>query len=190
MVNSESVVGNKPGDSGVVIEYQVDEFTYNLPAEQFIVYSHIYPGFKGRVSSLTHFPLEPGCEEYSFLDQAVADFEQGLDSILTDSTETLELDTSLGETDGITSPVSSGFLNSVSTVSDTSNPQLACSIKSYKLWFQARDLLAPVPFANKMSASKLICYFSSHPASFGFHSSTPPDNITLTPANRMADQSL
>ena len=41
-----------------------------------------------------------------------------------------------------------------------------------------------------MSAPKLICYLSSHPAAFGFWSSTPPDNITLTPANRKADQSL
>ena len=44
--------------------------------------------------------------------------------------------------------------------------------------------------ATKMSASKLICYFSSHPTAFGFWSSTPPDKITLTPANRKADQSL
>ena len=29
-----------------------------------------------------------------------------------------------------------------------------------------------------------------HPAAIGFWSSTPPDNITLTPANRKADQSL
>ena len=28
MVNSESVMGIKPGDSGVVIGYQVDEFTH------------------------------------------------------------------------------------------------------------------------------------------------------------------
>ena len=41
-----------------------------------------------------------------------------------------------------------------------------------------------------MSASKLICYFSNHPTAFGFWSSTPPNNITLTPANRKADQSL
>ena len=41
-----------------------------------------------------------------------------------------------------------------------------------------------------MSASKLICYFSSHPVAFGFWSSTPLDNITLTLANRKADQSL
>ena len=41
-----------------------------------------------------------------------------------------------------------------------------------------------------MSASKFIHYFSSPPAAFGFWPSTPPDNITLTPAHRKADQSL
>ena len=41
-----------------------------------------------------------------------------------------------------------------------------------------------------MSASKLICYFSSHPAVFGFWASTPPDNITLNAANRKDDQFL
>ena len=41
-----------------------------------------------------------------------------------------------------------------------------------------------------MSASKLICYFSSYPSAFEFQSSTPPDIITLTPGNRKADQSL
>ena len=84
MVDSESVLGIKPGDSGVVTGYQVDEFTHTWSAEQFVAHSHVYPGFTGKVSSLTHFPLEPGCDDYSFLDQGVADFEQGLDSILTD----------------------------------------------------------------------------------------------------------
>ena len=44
--------------------------------------------------------------------------------------------------------------------------------------------------ATKISASKLICYFSSHPAAFGFWASTAADNITLNSANRKADQSL
>ena len=44
--------------------------------------------------------------------------------------------------------------------------------------------------ATKMSASKLICYFSSHPAAFGFWASTALDNISLNSANRKADQSL
>ena len=42
-----------------------------------------------------------------------------------------------------------------------------------------RALLAPVSLATQTSASKLICYFSSHPAAFGFWASTPPDNISL-----------
>ena len=185
MVNSESVMGIKPGDSGVVIGYQVDEFTHTWSAECFVAHSYIYPGFTGKVSSLTHFPLEPGCESHSSLDQAMA----GLDSILTDSLETPELDTSLDEPDAITSSVSSDFLCSINTLSDNSKLQLAPSIRSHKLWCQARALLATVPLATKMSASKLIHYFSSHLAAFGFWSSTPPDNITLSIANRKADQS-
>ena len=41
-----------------------------------------------------------------------------------------------------------------------------------------------------MSASELIHYFSSHPATFGFQAALPPDNITLNPANNRTDQSL
>ena len=144
----------------------------------------------GKESSLTHFPLEPGCEDYSFLDKAVATFEQGLDSILTDSIETPKLDTSLDEPDVINSSVSSGFPCLVNSVSDTSKPMLAPCIKSHKLWCQARTLLSHVSLPTKMLASKLICYFSSDPAAFGFQSSTPPDNITMNPANRKADESL
>ena len=148
-VNSESVMGIKPGDSSVVIGYQVDEFTHTWSAEWFVACSHIYPGFIGKVSSLTHFPLEPGCEDYAFLDQGVADFQQDLHSILTDSLAILELDSSLEEHDAITSSsVSSGFLHSVSTLSDNSKPQLAPSIHTHKLWCQARALL-PVSLATK-----------------------------------------
>ena len=190
MDNSESVMGIKPGDFGMVIVYQVDEFTHTWSAEQFVACSHMYPGLTGKMSSLTHFPLELGCEDYASLDQGVADFEQGLDSILTDSLETLELDTFLDEPDVITSSVSSGFLHLVSTLSDHSKFQLAPSIQSCKLWCQAMALLAHVSLATKMSASKLICYFSSHPAAFGFQASTPPDNISLNSASRKADQPL
>ena len=61
----------KLGDSGVVIGYHVDEFTCNCSAEQYVAHSHIYSGFTGKVSSLTDFPLELGCEDYSFVDQAM-----------------------------------------------------------------------------------------------------------------------
>ena len=80
-VDSASAMGIKPGDSGVMNGCQVDEFTHTWSVEQFVALSHIRHGFTGKVSSLTHFTLELGCENYSFLDQAVADFEQSLDSI-------------------------------------------------------------------------------------------------------------
>ena len=54
----------------------------------FLAHSHTYPGFIGKMSSLDHFLLDPRCEDYSFQDQAVSDFEQSLDSILTDFIET------------------------------------------------------------------------------------------------------
>ena len=60
----------------------------------------------GKVSTLTNLPLEPGCEDYSvffsFLDQEVADFEHGLDSILTDAVEVEEMGTSFNECDVMT----------------------------------------------------------------------------------------
>ena len=56
MFNSESAIGIKPGDYGVVIGYQVDEFAHTWSAEWFVAHSHIYPGFSGKLSLLTHFP--------------------------------------------------------------------------------------------------------------------------------------
>ena len=78
----------------MVIGYLVDEFTCTpylqsglLLAPTFIL------GSPGKVLSLTlTFPWNLGFEDYSFLDQAVADFEQGFDSIFTDSSKTLELE--------------------------------------------------------------------------------------------------
>ena len=52
-VNSESVMGTKCGDSGVVIGYQVDEFIGTWSVEHFVDHSQIYPGFTGKVASLT-----------------------------------------------------------------------------------------------------------------------------------------
>ena len=86
----------------------------------------------GKMSALSHFTLVPGCEDYSFLDQAVEDFECDLDSVLTSTIDTPELDASLHEADAVPPSVSSGFLHLVSTISDVSRPQLATSIKSCK----------------------------------------------------------
>ena len=62
----KSVVGIKPGDSGVVIGYQVGEFTHTCSAEYLIAWSHVYPGFTDKVSILIHFLFKPDCEDYSF----------------------------------------------------------------------------------------------------------------------------
>ena len=114
-----------------------------------------------KLSTFPHFPLEPGCEEYSLLDHAVDDFKRGLDSILLNSIDMPEIDASCDETNALPSSVSSGFLYSVRTVSDSSRLQLPPSIKSPKLWCQARPLLLPAPQAGKTSASKLIHYLHS-----------------------------
>ena len=53
----------------------------------------------GKVSTLTHFLIEPGSEDISFLDQAVKDLEHGPDSILTNTIKTLEYDASFAELD-------------------------------------------------------------------------------------------
>ena len=139
---------------------------------------------------LTYLQLETGCEDYSFWDKAVEDFGHGLDSTLMDSVDTPELIASLDEAPDIPSSVSSGFLCLVSIVSDTSGLQLASSIKSHKLWCQARALLFPVPQAGKMSTFELIHYFSGHSVAFGFQASLPPDNINLNPTNKRIDQSF
>ena len=97
-----------------------------------------HPGFTSKVATSTHTPLEPGCDDYSFLDQAIDDSEHGLDSILMDSINTPELCVSFDEADVVPSSVSLGFLSSDSTISDTSRLQLAPSIESHKLWCQGR----------------------------------------------------
>ena len=71
------------------------------------------------------------------------DFEHGLDSVLTDSVDTPDMDESLDEADAMPSSVSSGFLHLVSTVCVTSNLQIAPSIKLCQLWCQAKVQLLP-----------------------------------------------
>ena len=86
----------------MVIGYQVDEFIHTWFAEHFVAQSHIYAGFTGKVSSLTHFPLEPACEDYFLLDQAVAVFEQGLNPSSWTLSRHLELDVSFEGLDYVT----------------------------------------------------------------------------------------
>ena len=49
IVNSKSVVNVKPHDSGVMIGYQVDDFTHICLQEWFIAWSHSDPGFLDNV---------------------------------------------------------------------------------------------------------------------------------------------
>ena len=82
----------------------------------------------------------------------------------------------------------SGFQCLINNHSENYRPELAPSIKFHKLLCQARALHLPIPQAGKVFASKLICYFSCHPAAFGIWAYLPPDNITLNPANKNTDQ--
>ena len=66
----------------------------------------------------------------------------------------------------------------LSTISDNSKLQHAPSIKFHKLWCQARVLLLPVPLEEKVSATKLICYFPVILWNLG--SGLPHHKITLT----------
>ena len=155
--------------------------------ECFIAQSHIYPGFTDIVSTLPHLPLEPVYENYSFWDQAVADSECGLDSILTDSVNTLELDVSFDEEDTMQSSVPSGFLHLLSTISDNCRLQLITSFKSHKLWWQASVLLIPVLQEGSMSASMFICYFCQSSSSIWILGFFATRYITLNTANKKSD---
>ena len=84
----------------------------------------------GKVSTLSHFQLEPNCEDYYFFGSSSCRLLQGLDSILTDSVETMELDESFVEPDTVNSLVSLWFLCFISTIADNSKLWHAPSIKS------------------------------------------------------------
>ena len=88
------------------------------------------------------------------------------------------------------SSFSSGYICSANTISENSGCLLAPGITSHKVWCQARAFVLPVPQAGKMPASKLARYFSSHPAAFGFSTSSPPDNISLNLAARQHHESV
>ena len=79
MVNSESVIGVKPNESGVVIGCQVDEYTCT-----WLLLSPHLCWFHGKVSTLTHLPLEPGCEDYPFMNKVVKTLSMVL-TVLMDS---------------------------------------------------------------------------------------------------------
>ena len=75
-------------------------------------------------------------------------------------------------------------------MSENSKLQLVPSIKPCELWCQVRALLLIISLACKMSASKSVHYFPSHPAASGFEASSPFYNFTLNPSNKNTDQIL
>ena len=130
------------------------------------------------------------CEDSSFLDQAVEDFELGLYSLLMDSVNTPELNAFFHEADALPSLVAlQGSYSQLILFLSLLDCSLLTSIKSGKIMVPDYGFTFPVPQAGKMSASMLIYCFSSHPAALGYWASLPPDNVTLNPANKRTDQS-
>ena len=118
-VNCEYLTGFKPVDSNGVIGCQAAESTHSWLGEYYVAQSHICPEFTGKLPTLAQFQIERGYDNYLFLDQTGADFEEGLESFFLTCVKILELDASLDKPDNDTSSVSLGFLCSVHTVSDT-----------------------------------------------------------------------
>ena len=95
VVNFKYVVGIKPGNS-----YAWSWWIYLLlVGRAFCCLTTHFLWIHGQGLTLTHLIHEPGCEDYSYLDQAVTDFEHGLQSIPTDSIETLKMHASFDEPD-------------------------------------------------------------------------------------------
>ena len=155
-LNSESVMGVKPGDSGIVIGYQVDTFitpcqwSNSLLDQTFILVSQVRCSQWPTSTKLWGlFLFGPGSGRLS----------TSLDSIHMECQHTRTGNIPWwGWCHAFFSLFS--FLCSVSTMSDASRQQLFIMT----LWCQAMDLLLHVLQAGKMSA--LSCYFFSHPAAF------------------------
>ena len=67
------------------------------------------------MSTIFNFPLEQRCEECTFLDQGVEDFELSLDSVFMNAIEMSDLHALCKGSDVAASSVYIGFLCSVST---------------------------------------------------------------------------
>ena len=109
-------------------------------------------------------------------EEVVEEFNHDLESILMDSInirfqgfhQHTRTGCILSELDAIYSSTSSGFLNYISNLFDSSKLQSVPSIKFCKLRCQVRALIIPLALAGRMLASKLFHYFSSHPVTLGF----------------------
>ena len=82
------------------------------------LFDHTFTLVSRAVSTLTNFPLNQDVRIFSFLNQAIEDFEHGFNSILMDSCSTA-LDASFDQVDAKYYSVPSCFLPSVA-ISDNS----------------------------------------------------------------------
>ena len=113
--------------------------------------------------TIAYLPLEQEFKDYSGLDQAVADFEFGLNSILTDSVKTVDLDASIDEHDTMpSSSVSSGFLCLVYTLLIIIKCSLILTLIHINCGARLGCYYCLYSLVGKISDSKLICYFFSH----------------------------
>ena len=188
MVDSEFAVGIKSGNSGVMFGYQVDEFTCTWSTEGFFGQSHIYPGFTGKVSTLSYFPPEPVWEDYSFLDQAVEDFKQ---SWFYPHRLYWYTKTGCILWWGWCHAFFSLFMVSMS-ISTTALIDCSFLLRSNVVSYGGRLGHSFYLYYRQIKCQSLCWFitFSSHPAVFGFQASLPLDNITLNPANKRINQRL
>ena len=127
----------KPGDSGVVIGYQVmnvlapGQQSVSLLDHTFMLVSQV------RCPHLPTSHLNQAVRIAPFWTRQWKTLNMARLLFLTESVNIPVLDASLGKAAAILSSVPSGFLCSVSTISDTFRLQLAPSIKYHKLWCSA-----------------------------------------------------
>ena len=134
----------------------------------------------GKVSTLAHFPLEPGCGDYSFWSTQLRTLSMVFTpSSLTPSKHQNWMHPLVRLRLGLHQCFQGFYAWLVWT-----ELWIAPRIKSHKLWCQTRALFHLYCRQERSQSFKLIHYLSSHPAAFGFQALSPPDNISLNPVNK------
>ena len=89
IIDTKSLAGVKLG----IPEQAMDVWFINILTlgQQNVFCSTIYARFMDRISTLAYFLLELVCEDHTFLDQAVEEFEHCLHSSFMDSNDAVEL---------------------------------------------------------------------------------------------------
>ena len=181
------MAGDKTGNSGAVIRYQVDEFTHIWSVECFIAQSDIYLGFTGKVFMVTHITLEPGCEDYSFLTRPLS-----MVSILSSKTPSTHQNWMHPLMGLMPYPLQSLYTLSTQLILLLILPDCSKFLASNLINYGARPRLCFSLSHRKVKCPLfyMIHYFSSHPAAFGFWSFLPHDSNTMNPVNKRTDQDL